>query len=170
MFAFVKSGIGIDISLSATNDWTLRTTKSVADLIYFEKSVRTEPMPQRLGDDIDDFCIKCKRLTNHSIVSLVEEKAAKVRCRTCYHDHDFRNEEPLPSKKELKKAALLEEALKNGGGVAAAVLGDLDSGEEEDPELAESEGADGDEGGETVQAAASPKAKKAAAKKTAKKK
>ena len=59
----------------------------------------------RLGDEIDDFCIKCKRLTNHSIVSLLNGNAAKVRCRTCYHDHDFRNGEPLPSKKELKKAA-----------------------------------------------------------------
>ena len=25
----------------------------------------------RLGDDIDDFCVKCKRITNHSIVSLL---------------------------------------------------------------------------------------------------
>ena len=55
-------------------------------------------MTSRLGDDIDDFCIKCKRLTNHSVVSLLEDQPAKVRCRTCYHDHDFRNGEPLPSK------------------------------------------------------------------------
>jgi hypothetical protein len=139
-------------------------------LIYFEKSVYTEPMPHRLGDDIDDFCIKCKRLTNHSIVSLVEERAAKVRCRTCYHDHDFRNEVPLPSKKELKKAALLEEALKNGGGVAAAVLGDLDGEDEEDPELIESDEAeDGDVDSEAVETSV-PKGKKTAAKKAAKKK
>ena len=59
---------------------------------------------QRLGDVIDDFCIKCRRLTNHSIVSLVEEQAAKVRCRTCYHDHDFRHEQAPPTKKELKLA------------------------------------------------------------------
>ena len=36
----------------------------------------------RLGDVIDDFCVKCKRLTNHAIVSIVDEQAAKVRCRT----------------------------------------------------------------------------------------
>ncbi len=58
----------------------------------------------RLGDVIDDHCIKCRRVTNHSIVSLVDGLAAKVRCRTCYHDHDYRHEQAPPSKKELKKA------------------------------------------------------------------
>ena len=65
----------------------------------------------RLGDVIDDFCVKCRRLTNHSIVSLLDGKAAKVRCRTCYSDHDYRNEQAPPSKKDLKKAALFDEVL-----------------------------------------------------------
>ena len=68
----------------------------------------------RLGDEIDDFCIKCKRLTNHAIVSLLDGNAAKVRCKTCYHDHDFRNCVPVPTKKELKKAAEAAAALANG--------------------------------------------------------
>src|SRR3954451_20408537 len=58
----------------------------------------------RLGDVIDDHCVKCRRVTNHSIVSIVDGAAAKVRCRTCYHDHDYRHEQPPPSKKDLKKA------------------------------------------------------------------
>lgn len=52
----------------------------------------------RLGDDIDDFCVKCKRLTNHVIVSLVEDDPAKVRCRSCYHEHDYLREEAPPKK------------------------------------------------------------------------
>jgi hypothetical protein len=60
--------------------------------------------PLRLGDDIDDFCAKCKRLTNHLIVSMLESDPAKVRCRSCYNEHDFRNGEP-PPKKEVKKTA-----------------------------------------------------------------
>jgi hypothetical protein len=59
----------------------------------------------RLGDDLDDYCVKCKRLTNHAIVSLVNEEAAKVRCRSCYSEHDYRHEQVPPTKKELKKAA-----------------------------------------------------------------
>jgi len=58
----------------------------------------------RLGDDIDDFCIKCKRLTNHVICAFFEQEPAKVRCRSCYHEHEFLNETP-PPKKSAKKAA-----------------------------------------------------------------
>lgn len=65
----------------------------------------------RLGDEIDDYCVKCKRLTNHAIVSLLDGLAAKVRCRTCYHDHDFRNCVPVPSKKDLKRQALFDAML-----------------------------------------------------------
>jgi hypothetical protein len=65
----------------------------------------------RLGDVLDDYCVKCRRLTNHSIVSLIAAKAAKVRCRTCYSDHDYRNEQIPPSKKDLKKAALFNQVL-----------------------------------------------------------
>ena len=65
----------------------------------------------RLGDVIDDYCIKCRRLTNHAIVSLLNGEPAKVRCRTCYNDHDYRHEKAPPSKKELKKAALFKEVL-----------------------------------------------------------
>jgi hypothetical protein len=65
----------------------------------------------RLGDVIDDHCIKCRRVTNHAIVSLVNAEPAKVRCRTCYHDHDYRHEQAPPSKKDLKKAELFKEVL-----------------------------------------------------------
>jgi hypothetical protein len=68
----------------------------------------------RLGDEIDDYCIKCRRLTNHSIVSMVDAKAAKVRCRTCYSDHDFRNEQAPPSKKELARQKELFNAVLAG--------------------------------------------------------
>jgi hypothetical protein len=65
----------------------------------------------RLGDIIDDHCIKCRRITNHAIVSLVNAEPAKVRCRTCYHDHDYRHEQAPPSKKDLKKQELFNEVL-----------------------------------------------------------
>jgi hypothetical protein len=75
----------------------------------------------RLGDIIDDHCIKCRRVTNHAIVSLVSGEPAKVRCRTCYHDHDYRHEQAPPSKKDLKKAELFKEVLASAvPGVAEA--------------------------------------------------
>ena len=68
----------------------------------------------RLGDIIDDFCVKCRRVTNHSIVSLMNGDAAKVRCRTCYSDHDYRHEQAPPSKKELLKQKELYAAVLAG--------------------------------------------------------
>ena len=69
----------------------------------------------RLGDIIDDYCIKCRRLTNHAIVSIVEGEAAKVRCRSCYHDHTYLKEQIPPSKKDLKKLELFNAVLANSG-------------------------------------------------------
>ena len=79
----------------------------------------------RLGDTIDDYCIKCKRITNHNIVSLTNEQPAKMRCCSCYNDHDYRHEIAPPTKKELKQAALLEELLGKAG------ADDLDEEEDE---------------------------------------
>src|SRR5205085_10037608 len=63
----------------------------------------------RLGDDIDDFCVRCKRVMNHNVVSVLDAKPAKVRCRTCHSDHDFRREQPPPPKVDLRKQATFNE-------------------------------------------------------------
>jgi hypothetical protein len=68
-------------------------------------------MRARLGDIIDDYCVKCKRIMNHSVVSCVNDEPAKVRCRTCHGDHDYRHEQAPPSKADLRKAALYKEVL-----------------------------------------------------------
>ena len=93
----------------------------------------------RLGDTIDDYCSKCRRLTNHAIVSIVNDAPAKVRCRSCYHDHDYLHEQIPPSKKDLKKMELFN-----------SVLASVQPG---------SEGSDGAEGGSPEEpAAAAPAA------------
>ena len=65
----------------------------------------------RLGDIIDDYCVKCRRIMNHAVVSLLGEDPAKVRCRTCYNDHDYRHEQAPPPKVDARKAALFNEVL-----------------------------------------------------------
>ncbi|MGA2713878.1 MAG: hypothetical protein ABSG41_12295 [Bryobacteraceae bacterium] len=67
----------------------------------------------RLGDDIDDFCVKCKRVMNHAVVSILKDEPAKVRCRTCHSDHDFRHEQAPPPKVDARKAALFSQVLAN---------------------------------------------------------
>lgn len=65
----------------------------------------------RLGDDLDDYCVKCKRVTNHSLLAMVDNQPAKLRCRSCYNEHNFRRGEIPPSKKDLKKAELFNSVL-----------------------------------------------------------
>ena len=70
-------------------------------------------MPEyRLGDIIDDYCVRCKRIMNHAVVSVLNNEPAKVRCRTCHSDHDYRHEQAPPPKVDLRKAALFKEVLK----------------------------------------------------------
>ena len=50
---------------------------------------------------------------NHLVVSLLNDEPAKVRCRTCHGDHDFRHEQAPPPKVDARKAALIQQALEN---------------------------------------------------------
>jgi hypothetical protein len=47
----------------------------------------------RLGDLIDDYCPRCKLLLNHAIASMMDGKAVKVICKTCYTEHAYRHGE-----------------------------------------------------------------------------
>ena len=63
----------------------------------------------RLGDLIDDYCTRCRLLTNHSVVAMVGEEVKKVRCRTCNHEHDYRQGQG--GQKKTKKASAYEQVL-----------------------------------------------------------
>lgn len=80
----------------------------------------------RLGDDIDDFCVRCKRVMNHAVVSVIGGAPAKVRCRTCHSDHDYRHEQAPPPKVDARKAALFQEVLKKVSPDGAAAVEDVD--------------------------------------------
>jgi len=55
----------------------------------------------RLGDTIDDYCSRCKRSMDHSIVAMAGEEVVKVLCRTCNSDHKYRKNRS--GRKELTK-------------------------------------------------------------------
>ena len=65
----------------------------------------------RLGDIIDDYCSKCRLITNHSVVSIVDGAAAKVQCRTCYYEHKYRHAKAAARKKPNEKADLFAAVL-----------------------------------------------------------
>lgn len=64
----------------------------------------------RLGDVLDDYCTRCRLLTNHSVVAIVDDAVKKVRCRTCNHEHDYRQGQG-GQKKKTKKMSAYEQVL-----------------------------------------------------------
>ncbi|HXJ93965.1 MAG TPA: hypothetical protein VMT20_14035 [Terriglobia bacterium] len=66
----------------------------------------------RLGDLIDDYCPRCKLLLNHAIASMMDGRAVKVICKTCYTEHAFRHGEG-GKKKAPAGMTLFEQVLSN---------------------------------------------------------
>jgi len=61
----------------------------------------------RLGDTLDDYCPRERRLTNHVIVAMVGDAVKQVRCTTCDSDHEFKHAKvPRQRKKSDTPAAL----------------------------------------------------------------
>jgi hypothetical protein len=65
----------------------------------------------RLGDIIDDYCSRCRLVTNHSIAAIVNGEPAKTQCRTCFHEHKYRHARGGTKKKASKKADLFDAVL-----------------------------------------------------------
>jgi hypothetical protein len=59
-----------------------------------------EQRPLRLGDIVDDYCPRERRLTNHAIVAIVGDSIRQTRCTTCDADHPYKQgREPRRRKK-----------------------------------------------------------------------
>ncbi len=42
------------------------------------------------GDVVEARCTRCRAVTNHTIIAMVGEQPARVRCNTCDGDHNYR--------------------------------------------------------------------------------
>ncbi|HET9369929.1 MAG TPA: hypothetical protein VFO19_06765 [Vicinamibacterales bacterium] len=49
-----------------------------------------EQRPLRLGDIVDDYCPRERRITNHAIVAIVGEVVRQTRCTTCDAEHVYK--------------------------------------------------------------------------------
>jgi hypothetical protein len=65
-----------------------------------------------VGGDIDAQCTKCRMLLGHTILAMVGDKPARVRCNTCQGEHNFHGPEKVAAtgtngaaKKKKKKAS-----------------------------------------------------------------
>ena len=87
---------------------------------------------QKVGGDIDAWCTRCKMNLGHTILAMVSNRAARVRCNTCQGEHNYRssaNAEPrkggweprdVRERREARPSVTSWEALLAGKDLAAA--------------------------------------------------
>jgi len=65
----------------------------------------------RLGDILDDYCPRERRITNHAVVAMIEDTVKQTRCTTCDADHEYKQAKvPAARRKASAPAAHLVDA------------------------------------------------------------
>jgi hypothetical protein len=70
-----------------------------------------EQRPLRLGDILDDYCPRERRVTNHAVVAMIEEDVKQTRCTTCDTEHVYKGGKAPRRKKSDTTGALYKEVL-----------------------------------------------------------
>jgi hypothetical protein len=65
----------------------------------------------RLGDILDDYCPRERRVTNHAIVAMIEDEVKQTRCTTCDAEHVYKGARVPRRRKQETPAALYKEVL-----------------------------------------------------------
>src|SRR5579862_9555122 len=66
----------------------------------------------RLGDILDDYCPRERRVTNHAVVAMIEEDVKQTRCTTCDAEHVYRGGKAPRRKKAESAGVLYKQVLK----------------------------------------------------------
>jgi hypothetical protein len=66
--------------------------------------------PLRLGDILDDYCPRERRITNHAVVAMIDDEVKQTRCTTCDADHEYKQARVPPQRRKKVNAAAGETA------------------------------------------------------------
>jgi len=100
----------------------------------------------RLGDILDDYCPRERRITNHAVVAMIGADVKQTRCTTCDAEHEYKHAKiPRQRRKPETPAALYSQVLADGPKRVAHEPISQDRGDE-------SGGSNGSEPSETVAA------------------
>ena len=78
----------------------------------------------RLGDVLDDYCPRERRVTNHAVVALVGDEIKLTRCTTCDTEHPYKAAR-VPPRRQAKLVAALSSA--GTAGAPPALQGPVDA-------------------------------------------
>ncbi|MGC4083602.1 MAG: hypothetical protein QM736_16210 [Vicinamibacterales bacterium] len=65
----------------------------------------------RLGDILDDYCPRERRLTNHVVVAMIGDAVKQTRCTTCDADHEYKHAALPRQRKKPEQSALYSQVL-----------------------------------------------------------
>ena len=65
----------------------------------------------RLGDILDDYCPRERRVTNHAVVAMIEDDVKQTRCTTCDAEHAYKGGREPRRKKKDATSVLYREVL-----------------------------------------------------------
>jgi hypothetical protein len=69
----------------------------------------------RLGDVLDDYCPRERRVTNHAVVAMIGDEVKQTRCTACEAEHEYKHARvPRQRRKTDAPAALYAQALVGG--------------------------------------------------------
>ena len=106
----------------------------------------------RLGDILDDYCPRERRVTNHAVVAMIGDDVKQTRCTTCDAEHEYKHAKvPRQRKKGDTPAALTSQIL---AGAPKRVAHDESPANAENPDAAPDEAMNQEPGAEEVRAAA----------------
>jgi hypothetical protein len=61
----------------------------------------------RLGDILDDYCTRERRVTNHAVVAMVGDTVKQTRCTTCDTEHEYKHARVPRQRRKLDSPAAL---------------------------------------------------------------
>jgi hypothetical protein len=67
----------------------------------------------RLGDVLDDYCPRERRLTNHAVVAMIGDAVKQTRCTTCESEHEYKQARLPRPRRKSDESALYSQVLAN---------------------------------------------------------
>jgi len=109
----------------------------------------------RLGDILDDYCPRERRITNHAVVAMIDDQVKQTRCTTCDADHEYKAARIPPQRRKRPEDGLADPSqpgrlrpTDDDMPVDDALVDDEGAAESFDQEQLSADGEPGDEGGE----------------------
>lgn len=70
-----------------------------------------EQRPLRLGDLVDDYCPRERRVTDHAVVAMIDDAIKQTRCTACDAEHPYKGGKAPRRKKAAETGRLYKEVL-----------------------------------------------------------